>query len=129
MMFIIFYHSSPISINRYITFFTSGFIALLLLIFSKSIATFLDAPHLFQPLRIAAVAIIFNAIDAAQVGLMAGFGAVKERARNTVISGVANFITSLILTYFYGLIGSIVALVLSFAISKYPFFIRLCPNK
>lgn len=108
---------SIVRITRYITFFTSGFIALLLLIFSKSIATFLDAPHLFQPLRIAAVAIIFNAIDAAQVGLMAGFGAFKESARNTVISGVANFITSLILTYFYGLIGSIVALVLSFAIS------------
>lgn len=103
--------------TRLITLVTSGFMALLLLVFANPVAVFLDAPHLSTPLRIAALAIVFNAFDAAQLGIMAGFGAFKENAKNTAISGIVNFCASLGLTYYLGLTGAIIALVLSFLVS------------
>lgn len=103
--------------TKLITFVTSTIIALLLLIFASPVANYLDAPHLSTPLRVVSIAIILNAFDTAQLGMMAGFGAFKENARNAAISGVINFISTLILTILYGLIGSVVALALSFAVS------------
>ena len=98
--------------TRLITLVTSGLMALLLLIFSSQIAVFLEAPHLAFPLRIASLAVIFNAFDAAQLGMMAGFGAFKVNARNSAISGIVNFCASLLFTYLGGLIGAVVAIVL-----------------
>lgn len=109
--------SSVVSDTRLITLLTSGMMAILLLVFANPVAVFLEAPHLAMPLRIASIAIIFNAFDAAQLGMMAGFGAFKQNARNTAISGVVNFCASLCLTYFWGLIGSVIALALAFLVS------------
>lgn len=109
--------NSIVNDTRLITLATSGLMALVLLVFANPVANFLDAPHLAFPLRIASLAIIFNAFDAAQLGMMAGFGAFKTNARNTAISGVVNFIASLFLTYCWGLTGAIIALVLSFIVS------------
>lgn len=108
---------SVVKDTRLITLLTSGTMAVLLLIFANPVAHYLEAPHLTFPLRIASLAIIFNAFDAAQLGMMAGLGAFKENARNTAISGVVNFCASLLLTFFWGLTGSVVALVISFFVS------------
>lgn len=97
-----------------ITLLTSGLMALLVLIFAKQIAVLIEAPHLFNTLRITAAGILVNAINIAQVGILSGFAEFKVIARNTTISGVITFILTAALTYFWGLNGAVVALVLSY---------------
>lgn len=96
-----------------ITYIMSGFIALLLIIGAQQVAIWLEAPHLTSALRLSAIAIIFNAVNTTQTGELSGFGAYKELAKNNTIAGVFTFLASVLLTYFYGFNGAIVALILS----------------
>ncbi len=97
-----------------ITLCTSGFMALLVLIFAKQISVFIDAPQLYNTLRITAAGIVLNAINIAQIGILSGFGEFKTIARNTTISGIITFILTIILTYVWGLNGAVIALVLTY---------------
>lgn len=105
--------SMVVKCTRFITFATSFLMALLLCVFARQVAGYLDAPHLVRPLRISAVAVVFNAFDSAQIGILSGFGAFKINARNNTIGGIVSFFLSFILTFFWKLNGAIVALVLS----------------
>lgn len=96
-----------------ITLATSGFMALLVLIFAEQIAVLIDAPHLYNTLRITAAGIIVNAINIAQIGILSGFAEFKLIAKNTTIAGVITFILTVLLTYYWGLNGAVLALVLS----------------
>lgn len=98
-----------------ITYIVSGFIALLIFISAKQVATWIEAPHLDSVLRLSSIAIIFNAVNTTQTGELAGFGAYKTLASNNTIAGILTFITSIFLTYFYGFNGSIIALIISLA--------------
>ena len=82
-----------------ITLATSGFMALMVLIFAKQIAVLIDAPHLYNTLRITAVGIIVNAINTAQIGILSGFAEFKVIAKNTTIAGIITFILTVLLTY------------------------------
>lgn len=97
-----------------ITITTSGLMALLVLIFAEQIAVLIDAPHLYNTLRITAVGIIVNAINIAQIGILSGFAEFKAIAKNTTIAGVITFILTVLLTYYWGLNGAVIALVLSY---------------
>jgi len=97
-----------------ITLATSGFMALMVLIFAKQIAVLIDAPHLYNTLRITAVGIIVNAINTAQIGILSGFAEFKVIAKNTTIAGIITFILTVLLTYYLGLNGAVIALVLSY---------------
>lgn len=97
-----------------ITLATSGFMALMVLIFAKQIAVIIDAPHLYNTLRITAVGIIVNAINIAQIGVLSGFAEFKAIAKNTTIAGIITFILTVLLTYYWGLNGAVIALVLSY---------------
>lgn len=96
-----------------ITLIASGIIALLVCVFAIPLSLYLEAPHLSGILRWAAVAIIFNAINTTQIGELSGFNAYKIIAFNNTITGIFTFIVSIILTYYNGLIGAVVALVLT----------------
>lgn len=98
-----------------ITLFTSGLMALVVLVFAKQIAEIIDAPHLFNTLRITAAGIVVNAINVAQIGVLSGFAEFKVVAKNTTISGIVTFVLTATLTYICGLNGAIIALVLSYA--------------
>jgi O-antigen/teichoic acid export membrane protein len=98
-----------------ITYIVSGFIALLIFISAKQVATWIEAPHLDSVLRLSSIAIIFNAVNTTQTGELAGFGAYKTLASNNTIAGILTFITSIFLTYFYGFNGAIIALIISLA--------------
>lgn len=106
-----------IQLTRLITFVTSLIMALVLLVFAKQVVNFLEAPHLRESLCITSIAIVFNAIDTAQVGILSGMGAFKVNAKNTAISGIINFILSVFFTLKFGLNGSVIALVVAFATS------------
>jgi len=97
-----------------ITLLTSGLMALVVLMFAKKIAYIIDAPHLYNTLRITAAGIIVNAINIAQIGVLSGFAEFKVIARNTTISGIVTFILTATLTYIWGLNGAVIALVLSY---------------
>lgn len=97
-----------------ITLATSGFMALMVLIFAKQIAIIIDAPHLYNTLRITAAGIIVNAINNAQIGILSGFAEFKSIAKNTTIAGIITFILTVILTYYFGLNGAVIALVISY---------------
>lgn len=97
-----------------ITLFTSGLMALVVLVFAKQIAEIIDAPHLYNTLRITAAGIIVNAINVAQIGVLSGFAEFKVIARNTTISGIVTFVLTATLTYIWGLNGAVIALVLSY---------------
>ena len=105
--------SLVVKCTRIITFTTSFLMALLLAIFASPVAKYLDAPHLVSTLRISSIAIVFNAFDTSQVGILSGFGAFKINARNNTIGGVLSFVLSFLLTYFWGLNGAVLALILS----------------
>lgn len=97
-----------------ITLFTSGLMALVVLVFAKQIAEIIDAPHLYNTLRITAAGIVVNAINIAQIGVLSGFAEFKVIARNTTISGIVTFVLTATLTYLWGLNGAVIALVLSY---------------
>lgn len=104
-------------IATYVTLLMSGFISVLLIIFAKSVASWLDAPHLARVLQLSAVAIVFNAINTTQTGELAGFNAYKIIAFNSMVSGICTFFLSVLLTYFYLLDGAVIALALSLIIN------------
>lgn len=96
-----------------ITLIMSGFLALLLIVFAEPFSIWIDAPDLNLTLRISAIAIIFNAVNTTQIGELSGFNAYKVIAINNTIAGIITFILSVVLTYYYGLNGAILALILS----------------
>lgn len=96
-----------------ITFIMSTIIAVFLLLGANKVAVWLDAPHLAGTLRLASIAIIFNAINTTQTGELSGFGAYKELAKNNTYAGIFTFLTSIILTYIYNFDGAIIALIIS----------------
>lgn len=96
-----------------ITFGTSGFMAILLFLFSDFVAIeWLEAEQLGFPLKLLAILIIFNAITTTQIGILSGFGRFKEIAKINAVIGVATFILSVVLTYFYKLNGALVTLLI-----------------
>lgn len=99
------------------TLIMSGCIALLLLIFAPSVATYIDAPHLTDTLRLSAIAVVFNAINTTQAGEMAGLGEYRQLAKNNTWAGVFTFASSIVGAMLYGFDGAIVALILSLMVN------------
>jgi O-antigen/teichoic acid export membrane protein len=99
------------SIN--ITLVTSITFALLLFVFAKQVAIYLNAEHLSLSLRIFAVNIVFNALTTVQVGILAGFNEFKAIAKNKTIVGIITFVLSVVLTWFYDIEGALTALLVA----------------
>ncbi len=71
--------------------FTGGLAALLLFIFAPWLAeNTLAAPHLTDVLRIGSIILLFNALNGAQGGALAGFEAFKTIARISLFVGLAD---------------------------------------
>lgn len=77
----------------------------------------LIAPELTMELRIASFLLIFNTLIGIQSGTIAGFGAFKNLARISIFQGLIS--SALILTgvYFFGLMGTVTALVINSVIN------------
>lgn len=98
-----------------ITLVTSGVIMVAVALFAHPLALWLDAPHLGNLLMLAAVAVLLNAVNTTQVGELSGFKAYKMIAYNNAWAGIVTFVASVGLTYFYGINGAVVSLIISFA--------------
>ena len=97
-----------------ITLITGLIMALILAVFAEMIANFMEVIELSRLLRLSAIAVIFNAINSSQVGILAGFKAFKQISRNNIIAGVFNCITGIFLTYYFLLEGAIISLSISY---------------
>lgn len=96
-----------------ITLVFSGMIAILLIVFAQQLAVYLDAPSLKLSFQTLAGVIVFKAMSTTQIGLLSGYKEFKSTARNNVASGVFLLVICVPLTYFYGLKGSLFALMSS----------------
>ena len=117
---------------RNITLVVSGIMAVGLFLGAKIVAVqILESPHLTIPLRVTSVWIVFNAVTTTQIGILAGFGSFKEMSRVNIIVGFTTFILSFVFTYFWELIGSLIALFLSQVLNwylNYLLIIRVVPR-
>lgn len=104
---------SIISNIMQITLFTGALFATFLFIFSKPIATYLDAAHLYESIRYLAIIVIFNSITTTQIAILAGFKRFKTTAKINLINGIITFVLSVILTYFFSFSGALIALLIS----------------
>src|SRR5574344_934288 len=110
---------SIIKSSMRITFVSSTLLALLLLFFAVPLSEYLDSPQLVMPLRLLAGIIVFQAINTTQQGILAGLGAFRNLGINNVFSGLIMLVVCVPLTFFWGLLGSLFALMasqISFAI-------------
>ena len=97
-----------------ITLVFSALLGMVLFLFSRQIAMFLDAPHLFFSLKLASPVVVLNALNSTQIGILSGFKAFKEVAKVSAYAGVVTFVGSIAFTYWWGLNGAVFALFVSF---------------
>lgn len=102
-----------ISSAYHIVMIFSSFVALILLLFANELADYLDEPSMSIAFRALAFIIIAKAINTTQIGILAGLKEFKKLARNIVFSSFSMFAICIPLTYYYGLIGSLVSLFVS----------------
>lgn len=100
-----------------ISLYTSGIIALIIIIFAEQIARYLEMSDIVSTLRISSIAIIFNAINTAQTGILSGFKKFKTISNYNLITGVYLCLAAIISTYYAGLNGAILALSSSYLIN------------
>ena len=108
-----------------LTFIGSASLACLLLIFAKQVAEFLDDPGLTVPLRFLSIIILFRAIQITQAGILGGYRKYKVIARNNIVSACVMLVLASVLTYYWGLIGALFALLTSQVITTILNFIYI----
>ncbi len=96
-----------------ITLAFSLFLAILLILFSKQIALFLNEPSLTRALSFLAIIIVVRALNTCMIGILAGLKDFKTVAINVTISGLTMLLLALPLTHFYSLYGALIALLAS----------------
>ncbi len=99
-----------------ITILFSVTLSLLCTLFAGEVASVIKAPHLEFPLRVFSCLILFNALDATQIGILSGLKKFKATADLSCVSGVSLFVLSWIGTSVWGLNGAVAALLGSFII-------------
>lgn len=104
---------SVIKAASVITFVFSFLLAILLVIFAKQVAVFLEEPTIVVPLRFLAALIIFRALNTTQIGVLSGYKDFRAIAKNVTISGLSMLVLSIPLTYLYSLTGALVSLIVS----------------
>lgn len=106
-----------IGVTSFFSFISGALIAIIAMILAPFLADeMLNTPKLVNEIRISAIILFFSALNGAQTGILAGFQAFKRIAKINLYSGVLAFPIQVILTFVYGLSGSIIGFGLSFFI-------------
>ncbi len=102
-----------VRVAQKMTLIVSSILALIIILLAPYIATYaLEAPQLTFPLRLIGVFIIFDALTRTQIGILAGLGEFKGIAKINAMVGGLTFLVGVVLTYFYGLTGALIALLI-----------------
>lgn len=99
-----------------ITAVSSLVLCLLLLVFAKPLAVYLDEPRLEIPFRFLGVIIISRAMSTTTGAVLGGIKNFKAAGVNNIVSGACMLILGSGFTYLWGLNGSLIALLTSQAI-------------
>lgn len=104
------YLRSIVKASISITTTISVAIAVALFSLAQPLSMYLNEPTLASAFRWLSAIIVFRAISTTQFGIISGFGSFKSIAVINILVGVFLLFSSAILTYFFGLKGSLIAL-------------------
>lgn len=96
-----------------ITLISSCLLCALLFVFSHKLAIYINNPQLALPFRFLGIIIVCKAIATTSSGIISGFKDFKRQGRNNIVSGALLLVAAPVLTYYWGLRGSLLALLLS----------------
>lgn len=96
-----------------ITLATSGTMFLLLMIFANQLADYINAPQMASSFRFLGVIIVARAVNTIGAGVLGGFKDYKRLGLNNVVAGIIMIGLAWPLSKYYGLNGSLWALLIS----------------
>lgn len=96
-----------------ITLVSSVSMCILLFLFAQPLADFINAPQLAISFRFLGLILICRALGTTGTGLLAGLKKFKELGFNNITSGIVMFVTAIPFTYYWGLKGALLSLLLS----------------
>jgi O-antigen/teichoic acid export membrane protein len=96
-----------------ITIVSSLILCALLVIFADQLALFVKTPQLATSFRFLGFIVICKALSTTASGIVSGFKDFKRQGRNNIISGLLMLCLAPTLTYFWGLRGSLLSLLIS----------------
>lgn len=96
-----------------ITLLFSTTLCVLLFLFSGKLSLYVNAPELKTPFRILGIIIICRALSTTGIGILAGFKEFKKLGFNNIFSGLILLVLGTIFTFYGGIKGSLLALLLS----------------
>lgn len=96
-----------------ITMIFSILLAIMLMLFSKQLALFLNEPRLTNVLFFLAVLIVLRALNTCMIGILAGLKDFKSISLNVTYSGISMLCLAPPLTIYFSLYGSLIALLIS----------------
>lgn len=99
-----------------ITISFSIILSLLFTIFAEDIAQFLKDSNLATLLKRYSILIVFNAIVGTQIAIISGFKNFRSVSIVNIWSGIIVFVGSIVLTYLWGIDGSLLTLLVSFIV-------------
>lgn len=102
-----------------ISLITSGFIAVIVLIFAEKIALYMDIADMATAIRLSSIAVVFNALNAAQTGILSGFKKFRTISNYNMITGFYLCAAATLFTLLWGLNGTVIALGSSFVVNYY----------
>ena len=96
-----------------ISFVCSATLCVLLVIFSKKLAVFINTPQLEEAFKFLGIIIVFRSINTVGAGILGGFKAYKKLGINNIIAGVTMLTLAIPGTLYWSLYGALCALLLS----------------
>lgn len=97
-----------IGLSNFFSIGISFIISVLIYIFSKQIAYWINAPNLSLSIKISSFIILFSSVNGIQNGIFSGLEKFKELSINTSIAGVLSSVGMVIGAKYYGLLGVVV---------------------
>ena len=91
----------------------SVMVAIILFLVAETLAEYLGNDGFTLAFRVLGIVIVLRAVNLTQTGILAGLKLFKYSALSNVWSGITMLVTSVPLTYIYGLNGAFIALLLS----------------
>ena len=105
-----------IRIIKVITILTGVIFTILQILFADIIANFIKAPYLENTIRIFSILTLLNAITTTQIAILSGLKEFRNITRINTVAGVITFVASVVLSFYYGLNGALLAILLSFLV-------------
>jgi O-antigen/teichoic acid export membrane protein len=107
--------SEIISLSNFISFTLGIIISLLVLLFSKSISDkIIGKPYLQIEIIIGAFMLLFNAINASQIGILSGFQKYKVIAVNSLVAVLLSFPIQIFGAYYFQIEGALLGFTVNF---------------